>query len=203
MDRFIRSTVRKSRSLDFSSIDELIAQTGHPVEEWPLVVCKELLDNSLDACEEARIPPVLTITIDRSGITVSDNGPGLSTDTITGIVDFSARTSSRYGYMAPDRGRQGNALKTLIAMPSVLDGKRGHVDIFTLGTHHKIVVTLDRIQQQPIVMHETFPDRTVKIGSSIKIAWPISASSTDRKSTRLNSSHHSKSYAVFCLKKKK
>src|SRR5574337_1953025 len=26
---------------------------------------------------------------------------------------------------------------------------------------------------------------------------------TDRKSTRLNSSHHSISYAVFCLKKKK
>src|SRR4051794_41607845 len=30
-----------------------------------------------------------------------------------------------------------------------------------------------------------------------------SASSTDRKSTRLNSSHPSISYAVFCLKKKK
>src|SRR5574337_1824885 len=28
-------------------------------------------------------------------------------------------------------------------------------------------------------------------------------SSRDRKSTRLNSSHHSISYAVFCLKKKK
>src|SRR5574337_1265828 len=28
-------------------------------------------------------------------------------------------------------------------------------------------------------------------------------SDTDRKSTRLNSSHHSISYAVFCLKKKK
>src|SRR5574337_1221987 len=31
------------------------------------------------------------------------------------------------------------------------------------------------------------------------VAW----SSRDRKSTRLNSSHHSISYAVFCLKKKK
>src|SRR5574337_1783977 len=32
---------------------------------------------------------------------------------------------------------------------------------------------------------------------------PMSSEGTDRKSTRLNSSHHSISYAVFCLKKKK
>src|SRR5574337_1410304 len=37
-------------------------------------------------------------------------------------------------------------------------------------------------------------------------AWGLSAEPAgriDRKSTRLNSSHHSISYAVFCLKKKK
>src|SRR5207248_8372608 len=32
---------------------------------------------------------------------------------------------------------------------------------------------------------------------------PASDVSTDRKSTRLNSSHRTNSYAVFCLKKKK
>src|SRR5207245_6180228 len=35
------------------------------------------------------------------------------------------------------------------------------------------------------------------------VAAPWVRSSTDRKSTRLNSSHGSISYAVFCLKKKK
>src|SRR5689334_25083305 len=35
------------------------------------------------------------------------------------------------------------------------------------------------------------------------IARPIGAAILDRKSTRLNSSHSSISYAVFCLKKKK
>src|SRR5574337_445961 len=38
------------------------------------------------------------------------------------------------------------------------------------------------------------------------LAWPVCLlvnTSRDRKSTRLNSSHHSISYAVFCLKKKK
>src|SRR3712207_6997341 len=39
-------------------------------------------------------------------------------------------------------------------------------------------------------------DRMLKIGAVI-------ANATDRKSTRLNSSHANISYAVFCLKKKK
>src|SRR6266571_5132900 len=33
--------------------------------------------------------------------------------------------------------------------------------------------------------------------------WPLATRTSDRKSTRLNSSHMSRSYAVFCLKKKK
>src|SRR5574337_1833769 len=40
-------------------------------------------------------------------------------------------------------------------------------------------------------------------GSGARFCIPdFVKSSTDRKSTRLNSSHHSISYAVFCLKKK-
>ncbi len=49
-----RATLRTSRLLDFCSRKELIAQTGHPPEAWPLVVLKELVDNALDACEDHR-----------------------------------------------------------------------------------------------------------------------------------------------------
>ncbi len=48
-----RVTLRTSRLLDFCSRKELIAQTGHQPEAWPLVALKELVDNALDACEEA------------------------------------------------------------------------------------------------------------------------------------------------------
>src|SRR5207249_7472791 len=44
------------------------------------------------------------------------------------------------------------------------------------------------------------PARLVKSTGFVKGAW---AMVLDRKSTRLNSSHVSISYAVFCLKKKK
>src|SRR5258707_8397420 len=49
--------------------------------------------------------------------------------------------------------------------------------------------------------------RPVNLSTVPGASWPRStasgaASSTDRKSTRLNSSHANISYAVFCLKKK-
>ena len=43
---------------------------------------KELVDNSIDACEEAGITPEISITVDADSISVSDNGPGLSAETI-------------------------------------------------------------------------------------------------------------------------
>jgi hypothetical protein len=55
----------------------LIAQTGHRPAQWPFVILKELVDNALDACEEAGIVPEITVTVDKTGITLADNGPDL------------------------------------------------------------------------------------------------------------------------------
>ncbi|MBV8112333.1 MAG: ATP-binding protein [Hyphomicrobiales bacterium] len=124
-----RETFRTSRLLDFCSEKELAAQTGHAPAQWPLVALKELVDNALDACEEADIAPEITITVDKIGITVTDNGPGIPAETVNGVLDFTVRVSSREAYVSPTRGAQGNALKTIVAMPFVLDGRRGQVEI--------------------------------------------------------------------------
>src|SRR5256885_9625544 len=64
-------------------------------------------------------------------------------------------------------------------------------EIYTLSLHDALPIS--------IVNGNWRPTRS-KLGTSIPCqAW----SSTDRKSTRLNSSHLVISYAVFCLKKKK
>jgi DNA topoisomerase VI subunit B len=132
-----RVTFRTSCLLDFCSEKELVAQTGHNKYDWPLVVLKELMDNALDACEEARIAPVLNITVGHTGIAIQDNGPGIPHQTIKGILDYTAKVSSKEAYMAPDRGAQGNALKTILAMPFVLGGEEGKVIISArLGLHH-------------------------------------------------------------------
>ena len=143
-----RTTFRTSRLMDFCSEKELTAQTGHQPEAWPLVVLKELIDNALDACEEAGVAPEVSVKVDDTGITVTDNGPGIPETVIEDILDFSIKVSSREAYIAPDRGAQGNAWKTLIAMPFVLDGEFGAVEIATSGVRHRIEFRVDTIRQR-------------------------------------------------------
>lgn len=50
--RLDRITFKTSRELEFASRKELIAQTGHQLADWPLVLLKELIDNGMDAAEE-------------------------------------------------------------------------------------------------------------------------------------------------------
>ena len=169
-----RTALTTSRLLDFASEKELTAQTGHETGAWPLVLLKELVDNSIDACEEAGIAPEIIVTVDASGITVADNGPGLPAKTIKGVLDFSVRISSREAYVSPTRGAQGNALKTILAMPFVLDGERGRVDIEAGGTKNVLEFRVDRIRQKPVIDHAQEPS-DVKNGTVLRVHWPNSA----------------------------
>src|ERR671914_380785 len=166
-----RTTFKTSRLLDFCSEKELVAQTGHQKADWPLVVLKELMDNALDACEEEGIAPEISVTVDSQGITVADNGPGLPEETIKNILDYTIRVSSREAYMAPDRGAQGNALKTIVAMPYVLDGNSGKVIISAQGVDSIITFRVDRIRQEPVIEMDT-QESLVKNGTQVKMIWP-------------------------------
>jgi DNA topoisomerase VI subunit B len=173
--RLRRAVFATSRLLDFFSEKELVAQVGHPAREWPLVVLKELLDNALDECEEAGVAPLVEVVVDAGGITVSDNGRGIPPELIERTVDFSLRVSSREAYVSPTRGAQGNALKTLIAIPFVADpAGNGQVEIEALGLRHRMVVAVDRIRQEPVVEHEQQP-RAGRSGTRVRVRWPDSA----------------------------
>jgi len=171
-----RTTLRTNRLMEFCSRKELIAQTGHQPDAWPMVILKELVDNALDGAEETGTPPLITITVDRTGITVEDNGPGIPADVLDDILDFSVRVSSREAYVSPTRGAQGNALKTIVAMPFVLDGQCGRVRIAAQGTQHIIDFAVDRIRQRPIVEHHVDAG-DITFGTRIQIEWPDSACS--------------------------
>ena len=171
-----RVTFTTSRMLDFFSEKELTAQTGHGPAQWPLVILKELADNALDHCEEAGVAPVIDVTVDGDGITVTDNGKGISPETLGGVLDYSVRVSSREAYCAPDRGAQGNALKTIMAMPFVLDGTAGRVTVTARGFRHEIEVRVDPIRQEPDISHAPYP-ADVKTGTRVTVHWPDSACS--------------------------
>ena len=175
-----RTTFRTSRLLDFASEKELTMQTGHSKREWPLVIVKELIDNALDACEELGIAPQITVTVDERGIEVADGGEGIPPELVDLLLDFSIRASSREAYVAPDRGAQGNALKTIIAMPFVIDGERGRVDITGRGVRSEIEFGVDRIAQRPVADVR----RSLERGSSVRVYLPNLGTSSGDESRR-------------------
>ena len=177
MTGLARTTFKTSRLLEFCTRKELVLQTGQPVDTWPLVVVKELVDNAINSCEEAGVAPQVAVSVTgESSITVADNGPGIPPDTVAAMLDFSVRVSSREAYVSPTRGAQGNALKTLVAMPYVLDGAVGRVEIAARGVNHLITFKVDPIQQVPVIAHvcEACP---VNSGTRVTVHWPVSASS--------------------------
>ncbi len=152
-------------------------QTGHDPDEWPLVILKELTDNALDSCEEAGIAPAIHVAVDDSGISIADNGPGIPPETVKKVLDYSVRVSSREAYVSPTVAHKATRVKTILAMPFVLDGAQGRVDIGAHGQRHEIIFRVDQIRQEPAITHTTHPDRNVKTGTRVKVFWPVSACS--------------------------
>jgi DNA topoisomerase VI subunit B len=171
-----RLTFKTSRLAEFCSEKELINQTGHDSDDWPLVVLKELLDNALDACEESGVAPDVEIDVSDNGIAVADNGPGIPPDTVLDILDYTSRVSSREAYVSPTRGAQGNALKTVLAMGFALSGERGETIIESRGVAHRITFLIDPIRQEPKIVR-VCEDSLVKTGARIAVSWPVSACS--------------------------
>jgi DNA topoisomerase VI subunit B len=176
--RLSRETFSTSRLLEFCSKKELVAQTGHDVDDWPLVIEKELTDNAIDIAEEAGIAPVIAIEVSTATgeIIVTDNGPGIPAETVTNILDYAVRVSSREAYVSPTRGAQGNALKTIIAMALALDGTKGETIIEARGVAHRIVFGVNPLLQEPRISHLMGPSN-VTIGTRITVQWPNSACS--------------------------
>jgi DNA topoisomerase VI subunit B len=166
---FQRQVFTTSRLLEYFSEKELTLQTGHGPDNWPTVVLKELVDNALDACEESRTPPEITVALDSDRLAVTDNGPGIAPEVVTSILDFGTKTSSRDFYVSPTRGAQGNALKTILAIPYVLSGcVSSEVEIESRGVRNSITITVDRIRQVPVIAVDRQPSE-VKTGTIVRI----------------------------------
>jgi DNA topoisomerase VI subunit B len=170
-----------SRLTEFCSLRELQNQTGHSIDDWPLVLLKELMDNALDACEEAEVAPVVSIAVEDGSIAIQDNGGGIQTTTINSILDYTIRVSSREAYVSPTRGAQGNALKTILAMGYVLEREvlnegdnteaAGVTIIETRGVKHRIEFRVDHVNNEPKITHDVVRS-SIEFGTKITVKWP-------------------------------
>ena len=174
-----RTTFETSRELEYFSEKELRVQIGHGRGAWPIAILKELIDNSLDACETKGVAPKIKVVVEKNWFSVQDNGPGLGEEVINKSLDYTKRVSDKVNYISPTRGQLGNALKTVWAVPFVMDGQQGKVEVISKGKHHTTSVSVDRISQKPKIKCRTEKTSLVKNGSLVKIHVSDSASLLD------------------------
>jgi DNA topoisomerase-6 subunit B len=92
-----------------------------------LTTIKEAVDNSLDACEEARILPEVIIEVvdmqnDRFKVTVEDNGPGIVKKQIPNIF-AKLLYGSKFHTLKQARGQQGIGISAAVLYAQLTTGK--------------------------------------------------------------------------------
>jgi DNA topoisomerase VI subunit B len=171
-----RTTFRINREMEYFTEEELRTQIDCGITAWPLALTKELIDNSLDACEEKSIAPTVAVAVYENSVSVTDNGPGLSEEIFRGSLNYMVKISNKTRYVSPTRGKQGNALKCVWAAPFVFNGDQGKVEVISPEYAYEVRVTVNRLHQKPQV--ELIPiDRSlVKTGTFITVWWQRKAS---------------------------
>lgn len=163
-----REIFETSRELEYFSEKELRGQIGHDKNFWPMVILRELIDNSLDACEKTGTAPLIEVNITDHEMTVQDNGSGIPLDIIRKSQDYSKRISDKAYYVSPTRGQMGNALKVIYAFPFVTNPMNpGFVEIGSHGEMHHISITVDRIAGRPVMTDKVTP--FVRNGTFVRI----------------------------------
>src|SRR3989339_1691112 len=92
-----------------------------------LTTVKEAVDNSLDACEEARIMPEINIELIQLGETrfrviIEDNGPGIVKEQLPKIF-AKLLYGSKFHKLAQTRGQQGIGISAAVMYAQLTTGK--------------------------------------------------------------------------------
>src|SRR3989344_6432096 len=96
-----------------------------------LTAVKEAVDNSLDACEEARIMPEINVELIQLGetrfrIIVEDNGPGIVKEQVPKIF-AKLLYGSKFHKLAQSRGQQGIGISAAVLYGQLTTGKPANI----------------------------------------------------------------------------
>ena len=96
-----------------------------------ITAVKEAVDNSLDACEEARILPDIRVELRRTKsdeieMTSQDNGPGIPRDSIEGVFG-KFLLGSRFHAIRQTRGQQGLGITGVVMYSQLTTGAKTRV----------------------------------------------------------------------------
>ncbi len=125
-----------------------------------LTAVKEGVDNGLDACEEARIPAEITVTIKQTGtdryrVIIQDNGPGIMKKQIPKIF-AKLLYGSKFHALIQSRGQQGIGITAAGLYSQLTTGKPTVVTTKTGPNKpaHRVELKLDILKNEPQIIKE-------------------------------------------------
>ena len=118
------------------SISEFFEKNKHflgfdTLQRAVITAVKEAVDNSLDACEEARILPTIKVEInklkdDKLQLICQDNGPGIPRDSVENVFG-KFLLGSRFHAIRQTRGQQGIGITGVVMYSQLTTGSKTHV----------------------------------------------------------------------------
>src|SRR3989338_4491942 len=141
-----------------------------------LTAVKEAVDNSLDACEEARILPEITVEItqiseDRFNVVVEDNGPGILPKQIPKIF-AKLLYGSKFHKLSQSRGQQGIGISATVLYGQLTTGKPAKI-ISRIGAKdeaHYCELEIDTKTNQPEILKDEKIDWRKERGTRVEIS---------------------------------
>lgn len=118
------------------------------------MVIHEYVTNSLDACEEAGILPVISVKVDELGkeyyeITVTDNGPGISQENI-GKAFGKLLAGTKFHRLIQSRGQQGIGCSGCTMLSQMTTGKASKIITGRKGKKPtSLEITIDPKHNEP------------------------------------------------------
>jgi DNA topoisomerase-6 subunit B len=154
-----------------------------------LTVVKEAVDNALDACEEARILPEVSVQIiemanERFRVIVEDNGPGIVKKQIPNVF---ARLlyGSKFHSMKQQRGQQGIGISAAVLYAQLTTGRPARITSRIDSKHpaHYFELHLNTQKNEPeIIKEQETPwkkERGTKIELDIEASYQKGDQSVD------------------------
>ena len=162
------------------SVSEFFAKNRHLLgfdnpRKALLMAVKEACDNSLDACEEARIMPDVYVELqqikeDRFKVIIEDNGPGIIKEQIPKIFG-KLLYGSKFHRLRCSRGQQGIGISAVLLYGQMTTGKGMHVTSKIGEKHpaHFYEIHIDTQKNEPIIRQDKIIDWKNQQGTRIEV----------------------------------
>lgn len=140
-----------------------------------LMAVKEAVDNSLDACEEARILPEIYVELqqlkeDRFKVIIEDNGPGIVKEQIPKIFG-KLLYGSKFHRLRCSRGQQGIGISAVLLYGQLTTGK-GMIVTSKIGPKHPAhhyEIHIDTQKNDPLIKQDKVIDWKKDQGTRIEV----------------------------------